>query len=33
MLQPIALLLLTGLGFSLFGLALERILNPRLSED
>jgi peptide/nickel transport system permease protein len=33
MLQPIALLLLTGLGFSLFGLALERILNPRLSKD
>ena len=33
MLQPIVLLLLTGLGFSLFGLALERILNPRLSED
>jgi peptide/nickel transport system permease protein len=33
MLQPIALLLLTGLGFSLFGFALERILNPRLSED
>jgi peptide/nickel transport system permease protein len=33
MLQPIALLLLTGLGFTLFGLALERILNPRLSED
>jgi peptide/nickel transport system permease protein len=33
MLQPIALLLLTGLGFALFGLALERILNPRLSDD
>jgi peptide/nickel transport system permease protein len=33
MLQPIALLLLTGLGFTLFGLALERILNPRLSDD
>ncbi len=33
MLQPIALLLLTGLGFSLFGFALERILNPRLSSD
>jgi len=29
-LQPIILLLLTGLGFSLFGFALERILNPRL---
>ncbi len=33
LLQPIALLLLTGLGFSLFGFALERILNPRLSQD
>lgn len=33
MLQPIALLLLTGLGFSLFGFALERILNPRLSDN
>ena len=33
MLQPITLLLLTGLGFSLFGFALERILNPRLSDD
>jgi len=31
-LQPIALLLLTGLGFSMFGFALERILNPRLLE-
>lgn len=31
-LQPIALLLLTGLGFSMFGFALERILNPRLAE-
>jgi peptide/nickel transport system permease protein len=29
-LEPIALLLLTALGFSLFGFALERILNPRL---
>ncbi len=33
MLQPIGLLLMTGLGFSLFGFALERILNPRLSDD
>jgi len=29
-LEPISLLLLTALGFSLFGFALERILNPRL---
>lgn len=33
MLQPITLLLLTGLGFSLFGFALERILAPRLMND
>lgn len=33
MLQPIALLLLTGVGFSLFGFALERILNPKLMEE
>jgi len=32
-LQPITLLLLTGLGFSLFGFALERILNPRLKGE
>ncbi|MEA3326148.1 MAG: ABC transporter permease subunit, partial [Chloroflexota bacterium] len=32
-LQPIVLLLLTGLGFSLFGFALERILNPRLKSE
>jgi len=32
-LQPIILLLLTGLGFSLFGFALERILNPRLKGE
>ena len=32
-LLPIALLLLTGVGFSMFGFALERILNPRLMED
>jgi peptide/nickel transport system permease protein len=29
-LQPLALLLLTGLAFSMLGFALERILNPRL---
>jgi peptide/nickel transport system permease protein len=29
-LEPIGLLLLTGLSFALFGFALERILNPRL---
>ena len=29
-LEPLALLLLTALGFSLFGFALERVLNPRL---
>lgn len=29
-LEPIALLLLTGLAFSILGIALERILNPRL---
>ncbi len=29
-LEPLSLLLLTALGFSLFGFALERILNPRL---
>lgn len=32
LLQPIALLLLTGLAFALMGLALERIFNPRLRE-
>jgi len=32
-LQPLALLLITGLGFSMFGVALERILNPRLTRD
>jgi peptide/nickel transport system permease protein len=31
-LQPIALLLLTSLGFALLGSALERILNPRLQD-
>lgn len=29
-LEPLSLLLLTALGFSLFGFALERVLNPRL---
>jgi peptide/nickel transport system permease protein len=33
MLQPITLLLLTGLGFSLFGFALERMLNPKLKSQ
>ncbi len=32
-LEPIALLLLAGLGFSLLGFALERVLNPRLRES
>ncbi|MBN1666659.1 MAG: ABC transporter permease subunit, partial [Anaerolineales bacterium] len=31
-LEPISLLLLTGLAFALVGFALERILNPRLQE-
>jgi len=31
--EPLAMLLLTGLGFSMFGIALERILNPRLLDD
>jgi len=31
-LEPIALLLLTGLAFAMLGVALERILNPRLLE-
>lgn len=31
--QPIALLLLTGVGFGLLGSALEKILNPRLQID
>jgi len=31
-LEPISLLLLTGLAFALLGFALERILNPRLRE-
>lgn len=31
-LEPIALLMLTGLAFSILGIALERILNPRLLE-
>lgn len=32
-LEPLALLLLTGLAFALFGSALERILNPKLLEE
>lgn len=32
-LEPIVMLLLAGLGFSLVGFALERILNPRLLEE
>ena len=32
-LEPIFLLLLTGLAFAMLGLALERILNPRLISD
>lgn len=32
-LQPIALLLITGFAFGLFGSALERILNPRLQDE
>ncbi len=31
-LEPLALLLLTGLAFTLFGFGLERVLNPRLLE-
>lgn len=31
-LQPIALLMVTGLAFALFGIALERIVNPRLMD-
>jgi ABC-type dipeptide/oligopeptide/nickel transport system permease subunit len=31
-LEPISLLLLTGLAFAMLGSALERILNPRLIE-
>jgi len=32
-LEPMALLLLTSLAFSMLGIALERILNPRLVDD
>lgn len=32
-LEPIAMLLLTGLAFSMLGFALERILNPRILES
>jgi peptide/nickel transport system permease protein len=31
-LEPIGLLLVTGLSFALFGFALDRIINPRLRE-
>jgi peptide/nickel transport system permease protein len=31
-LEPIGLLLITGLSFALFGFALDRIINPRLRE-
>jgi len=31
-LEPISLLLLTGLGFAMLGFALERVLNPRLKD-
>jgi peptide/nickel transport system permease protein len=31
-LEPLALLLLTGLAFAMLGVALERVLNPRLLE-
>ncbi len=31
-LQPVALLVLTGLAFALFGFALDRVINPRLRE-
>jgi peptide/nickel transport system permease protein len=31
-LEPLALLLLTGLAFAMLGAALERVLNPRLLE-
>jgi peptide/nickel transport system permease protein len=31
--EPVALLLLTGLAFAMFGFALDRILNPRLREE
>ena len=32
MLQPAFLLLLTGLGFTMLGFALDRVFNPRLRE-
>ena len=32
LLLPLALLLITGLGFALLGLALDRVMNPRLRE-
>ena len=33
MIQPAVLLMITGLGFSMFGFALDRIFNPRLREQ
>ena len=32
-LEPIALVLLTGLAFSMLGFALDRVLNPRLQTN
>lgn len=32
-LEPLAMLLITGLAFALFGFALDRVLNPRLREE
>jgi peptide/nickel transport system permease protein len=32
-LEPLSLLLLTGLAFAMLGFALERILNPRLKSE
>jgi peptide/nickel transport system permease protein len=31
--EPVALLLITGLAFAMFGFALDRILNPRLRDS
>ena len=33
LLEPLALVLLTGIAFSLFGFTLEKILNPRLLNE
>jgi peptide/nickel transport system permease protein len=32
-LEPLGMLLLTGLAFALLGFALDRVLNPRLREE